>query len=346
MGNLATNWLKRIFSVTTITTIATVLAACIAVIEYVERNGGTFMAIVNNKEVKTPIARNILVFLDKDSVDISQIGLFPQITNPSKYALQDVLLNYKITPKLSNVSYSDLYALHSQKEGINATNIDKTLYAKSDMPNPFNYFIMKDKGQASVNLRATYRGVETPFVYTASIYAHKLYVENKEERERDVLKSSIQFCQRHNLKEIDIYVIDNENIQLFENISKDSIKVELSIIDQAISEAKSVEQLKADIRDLKEKAQKEAKTPWYLYLAYIVLMFICFISITFLFVIFKIEKHIKDDKSRYHLKISLTVLISAIPTWYLMGLNQFGSVGSSIFWLYLFCFLGLTQHTL
>lgn len=332
MGNLTNLWLKRIFSVTTLTTLATVLAACIAVIQYVENNGGTFMAIVNNKAAKPPIARNILVFLDKDSADISQIGFFPQISNPSKYALQDVSLKYQVKTELSKISYSDYYTLHYLKDGIDATNIDKTLYAKSDIPDPFIYFIMHDNAHAFIKLRATYKGVDKPFDYSASIYAKKIFAKNKDERQRDMFDSAISLCKKHRLKEVDIFVLDNKNIQAYENFSKDTIKSELSLIKQAISESKTIEQLKADRRALKEDAQRKAITPWYMPYLYIILFIVCCIGFSMLFTIYKFKKYISDDILRKHLIMTLASIVTFIPGFYMMGLNRMASFGSLPFW--------------
>ena len=68
MGQKTNMWLKRIFSVSTLTTVATVVATCIAIIQYVESNGGTFVAFVNNEEAKPPIKNTIMAIIIIDTI--------------------------------------------------------------------------------------------------------------------------------------------------------------------------------------------------------------------------------------------------------------------------------------
>jgi len=219
MGATTNKWLKRIFSVTTLTTVLTIVGTCIAIIQYVESNGGSFVAFLNGKEVKPPVKNTILVYLDKDSADLSQIGIFPQISNPSKYSLQDVLLTYKIASENANVSFTDYFSVHRVANGSQVTNNDKTLYAKTDMPEPFYYFVMKDKGEASIDLKATYKGVEQPFTFQADVYARKLYRADREQRKKEIFNDAYEFANYKNLSDVDLYILEDDKIESFEDIS-------------------------------------------------------------------------------------------------------------------------------
>jgi len=284
MGQKTNEWLKRIFSVSTLTTVATVVAACIAIIQYVESNGGTFIAFVNNEEAKPPIKNTILVYLDKDSADLSQLGIFPKITNPSKYSLQDVLLTYRIDSKSSNISYSDYFSVHRVANGDQVTNIDKTLYAKTDMPEPFYYFVIKDNGEASVDIRATYKGVDTPFTFQADLFARKLYIPEPEKRKDAIFDDAYNFASNKNLDKINLYILDNESVESFKEITlnkllegKNTVRNQVTATnEESVSENQEGNKNTPEIKTVKQiekeneeviKASKESQgNPWYMYI--------------------------------------------------------------------------------
>lgn len=294
MGNLATNWLKRIFSVTTITTIATVLAACIAVIEFTERNGGSFIAVLNNKEAISPLNRTILVYIDKDSADLTQIGIVPQITNPSKYSLQDVLLKYKVEISDADVSYTDFFSIHRFSRGYEVTNIDKTLYAKSEMPEPFYSFIMKANGQAFIDLWATYKGADEPFIYKAKIYAKNIIIKNKEERNNVIFQDAYHFTTQNKINNIDIIIINGGNVELYEDMISDSLMVSGVEKQEAISNPMPVEQIEAKNKDFIRAAKEKDDNTWFEILIMILMLLI--IGIGFVSVLFLLIKYDEWDR--------------------------------------------------
>jgi len=325
MGKTINSWLKRIFSVTTLTTIATLVGACIAIIQYVEANGGTFIAFVNNKEVTPPVNRTVLVYLDKDSADLSQIGIFPQITNPSKYALQDVLLTYKIESNSTNVSFTDYFSVHRLAQGDEVTNLDKTLYAKTDMPEPFYYFIMSDRGQALINIRATYKGVEEPFTFQAKVYANKLFLNDKEERTRAIFNDAQHFVTQNNINSVDLYILDSGNVETHENISADKMVIE-DPYDSAgkqitASVSKPIEQIVSEKKDVSKSAQEKEGTPWYMYIVGAVLFLITiagFIALLFMGVM--IGEMTGFERVKAFMAAIILVVIVYVGVYYCLGI--------------------------
>jgi hypothetical protein len=279
MGTTTNNWLKRIFSVTTLTTVLTIVGTCIAIIQYTERNGGTFVAFLNGKEVTPPVKDTILVYLDKDSADLSQIGIFPQISNPSKYSLQDVLLTYKIVSGNANVSFTDYFSVHRVANGSIATNNDKTLYSKTEMPEPFFYFVMKDQGEASIDLKATYKGVDKPFTFQADIYARKLYRADRDQRKKDIFSDAYDFAYYKKLSNVDLYILEGDKIESFRDVSFEKPHTDnaTSVRPTKINcnnEIKTIEQVKANNEEIIRITKENQGTPWYMYIAAISLLVI------------------------------------------------------------------------
>ena len=370
MGYLATNWLKRIFSVSTITTIATVLAACIAVIQYVENNGGTFMVIINNKEVNPPISRNILVYLDKDSADLTPLGIFPLITNPSKYTIQDVLLKYKIETYKAEVAYTDFFTIHRLAKGCELTNIDKTLYAKSDMPVPFYNFFIKDSGKASVSIRATYKGVDEPFTFQANVYAKKVLRTDPKERHRAIINDAKKFTSQNHLETVDLYILDKDIVETHESIStdkpmepqeikdvketqseskpaekavskkgtpvtKDDSRETLYNISENVSTSKPIKQIKEEAQEITKAAQEEYHSPWYMYILGILLSFV-FLYLGLISIVLwdAITPH-KDNLVMNLFKISLCIITAFVIAYYTELIcfpNSFRSLWTGSYW--------------
>ena len=364
MGKKANMWVKRIFSVSTLTTIATVVAACIAIIQYVENNSGKFVAFVNNEEAKSPITNTILVYLDKDSADLSQLGVFPKITNPSKYSLQDVLLTYRVDSKSSNISYSDFYSVHRVANGVQATNNDKTLYAKTDMPDPFYYFVIKDNGKATVDLRATYKGVDTPFTFHANLFARKLFIPDSEKRKNAIFENAYNFASSNNLKIINLYILDHESVESFKEMTLKKLSEGRNTVrnpvtatnEESVSEKqdnnkinpkiKTIKQIEKENEDVIKASKENHGNPWYMYIVggiLFLIMTICLLADVFLFGGFCESKLL--DKFKYLIGFLLATFIGYLCFFYFQTL--FDEKPIDKFWagLALFChiafFLGL-----
>jgi hypothetical protein len=300
MKRTANDWLRRIFSVTTLVSISTIVSACIGVIVYVQNNGGDFVAFINSKEVQPPIERNILVYIDKDSADLSQIGLFPHITNPSKYSLQDVLVTYRIDTHSADVAYSDYCSVHRLSTGEQADNIDKTLYSKSDMPEPFYSFVVKDSSYASINIRATYRGVDQPFTYNARVFAIKYSIDSNEDLKRHVFEDAVLFSKRKQRDVTDLYVLKNDSI--------------ISLADFSISDAsartekiKTAKQICEDNKENSIYAQEQQSNPWYINAIGCILCLIVFICIAPS--VFGILHYYDEDFRKYRSKKLLFISV-------------------------------------
>ena len=317
MGTITNIWLKRIFSVTTLTTLATVLAACIAVIEYTERNGGSFIAVLNNKEAISPLNRNILVYLDKDSADLTQIGIVPQFTNPSKYSLQDVLLKYKVETSDADVSYTDFFTIHRFARGYEVTNLDKTLYAKSEMPEPFYIFNMKANGQALVDLWATYKGADEPFIYKAKIFAKKILANTKEERKYAIFQDAHHFTTQNKINNVDIIIINGGNVESYEDMTSDNLKVSDAAEQETISISKPEQQIEATNKAfIKAQKEKDDKT-WFEILIIILLLLIFVIGfVSSLFFLIKYDEWENIGRYKAIVGINVSIIISYTGIFY------------------------------
>lgn len=158
-----------IIFLTAIAAAATIIGVLLSFV----RNG-TFRATVCGKELKSPANRISIVYIDKDSVDLSSINLFPEISNPSRFALEDVKLTYVIKASGASISYRNDYNIEEPSEGITeVTNKETTLFPKIYKSGPFRSFIMKENQKATIDLQATYSGVNEPFVYHSVIYTRK-----------------------------------------------------------------------------------------------------------------------------------------------------------------------------
>lgn len=349
MGQKTNMWLKRIFSVSTLTTVATVVATCIAIIQYVESNGGTFVAFVNNEEAKPPIKKTILVYLDKDSADLSQLGIFPKITNPSKYSLQDVMLTYRIDSKSSNIYYSDYFSIHRVAKGEQVTNIDKTLYAKTDMPEPFYYFIIKDNGEATIDIRATYKGVDDPFAFQADVFARRLNLIDYDKRKQAIFNDASILASNKNLNNVDLYILDNENVETFRDLplskmsersavtqnqivkQKDAISPAHREIIERNSEVKTVKQIETEKEETVTASKESQGNPWFMYIVGGILFLvqgICFIGVIAPVVVFEDLK--TKDRIIFALGFILATFIGYLCFYYFQTL--FGDYPIERFW--------------
>ena len=212
------------------------------------------------------------------SVKHDKIGLFPLFTNPSKYSLQDVLLTCKVTSDSANISYSDYYSVHQLAQGEEITNNDRTLYAKSDMPAPFNYFILRDKGKATINIRATYRGVDEPFTFQADVYARKIYLAEESGRHLAIFNDAQSFANTVKGK-FDVYVIEDGKIESYEEQTVESLQVEASKISDKEQIQKTIAQIAEESRFVKSASQENKHTPWYMYIVGVLLYIIFMIAL-------------------------------------------------------------------
>lgn len=316
MGNKTNQWLKKIFSVTTLTTIATIVGACIAIVQYVEGNGGTFLAFVNNEEATPPVNKTILVYLDKDSADLSQIGIFPQITNPSKYSLQDVLLNYKIESNSADISYTDYFSVHRLASGFEVTNVDKTLYAKTDMPEPFFYFIMKDNGQANIDIRATYKGVDEPFTFKADVYSKKIYVEDQSLRRQLIFDDARLFFANSQINNVDVFILFNDKVESYENMTHGRLDTLSHDVGQATS-VKEIDQINTEKKALSASAQEDETMPWYMYVL-VVILCLALLVIFFIGILLCVLNETKDiGYAKFVLGSILSIFVSYVCFYYI-----------------------------
>lgn len=180
---------------------------------------GKFCATVNGNEVKSPFYQNCLVYFDTDSLDLISIDIFPQIKNDSRFPLKDVNLKYTIQSESAVIDFTSDYTIHKNKKSKEAINADKTIYSNVNAPRPFEQFVMKDEGHATIDLEATYAGAKNPFSYHSEIYAVKktevgakkllLHIANHD-------RSSLLSEKRQDEKR-DLYILENDKVSVIED---------------------------------------------------------------------------------------------------------------------------------
>lgn len=313
MGKTINTWLRQHVTFANLCSSSSLLGVLLGFMQCYDFNKGSFVALVESQEVEPPISRNIIVFMENDSSDLLDIGFFPQIFNPSKYALKDVLLTYNIESKDANVTYTDFYSVHQTGKGKQLTNIDKTLYSKSDMPDPFIHFIMHDNDYASINMKATYRGVDEPFSFEAKIYAKKkelqgyrLFISDEhffndaynyainDLNLSDKDKIFIYLQSRHSFISFEEMIVENlkgkvltkkpqaqRGAQYSEPIVKRENEIDLPNIDTKSN-------IENNTRIAKEKIQEETldidATPWYIYVIEVILAILLCLCLIYLFI--------------------------------------------------------------
>lgn len=216
------DWLKAVGGA--FISLVGVTSSGIAVVQYFEPTDGQFIALVNNHEVAPPVTSNILIYMDKDSVDMNQLRLLPQFSNPTKYAVEDMLITYQVTSQNANIAYTDDYTLHRVANGNQAKNVDRTLYPRTEQPDAFMQFTMRHGGTANVKIRATYKGVDTPFEYESRILAKRLWNANPTARKQAVMEDAYQYAFSNLVDSVDIYVLSGDEVQSYTGTSARILK--------------------------------------------------------------------------------------------------------------------------
>ena len=201
---------------------ALVVALILPINYYIEKHGGRFLATLNGKVITSPMNRTLLVYMDKDSVDLLKVeDVFPRIENPGRFPLSDVLIKYTVDADSSNIIYSDYYSVRDTND---ITLDEKKLYSKQKVPIPMRLFVMKANGEASIDLEVTYWGIKDPFVYQSKIYTKRISEKENLSREGSAfLDADVFFSKNKEIDKIDLYILDNDSIAAFENFTKDSV---------------------------------------------------------------------------------------------------------------------------
>lgn len=215
--NASKPWLGKL--VAAFMSIVGFASGSIAILQYFTPTDGEFLAILNNEKVVPPVTRNLLIYMDKDSVDINPLKLMPQFSNPTKYAVEDLLLTYNVDYQNASVRYTDYYTIHSVTNGEEVRNSDKTLYPLTEQPEAFMAFVMKDRSKASVRIRATYKGVDKPFEYEVSMYAKRLWDSDSTRRAREVMEDAYLYTSANSVDSVDIYVLEGEMVASYTGTS-------------------------------------------------------------------------------------------------------------------------------
>lgn len=240
------SFIRNKFSFANLISVGSFLVGVLSLTQCFDFNEGKFVAILGSEEAESPVSRNIVVFMVGDSIDLQNHKLFPQIYNPSKYSLKDVLLTYKVDSENANISYSDFYSVHKTNKGNQITNNDKTLYPKSDMPNPFLHFYVHDNDLVSINLKATYRGVTDPFSYDAKLLAKKsnIQIDRRFIYDKYIFTEAYYSALNHlniqNNDKVDVYILSSEHYYLFPNMIVGNLKGKILTMDVAIRGAMHV----------------------------------------------------------------------------------------------------------
>lgn len=199
-------------------------ASSIGIVEFAVPKEGVFLAIVNNTEVEPPVTRNILIYMDKDSVDVGPLRLMPQFSNPTKYPVEDLLLTYNIDCQNANVTCTDYYSLYRAAGGEEVRNMDKTLYPRTEQPDAFMAFVLRNNGNARVKIRATYKGVDNPFEYEVRFLAKRVWDSDSARRARAVIDDAYQHVSASLFDSVDIYVLDNERVLSYTGVTANGLR--------------------------------------------------------------------------------------------------------------------------
>ena len=288
-SNSAIYWLRKIFNIQTLATIIGIVGGCIGVLEYVENNEGTVVALVNNKESSSPTERNVLVYLDQETLDLKQLNLLPQILNPSKYTVKDIYVKYAIKSNNANIDYTDYYTIHRVADKTELDIKDKTLYAQTELPEAFNAIILKNNSSIEISMRTTYQGAEQPYEYEARIAAKKIWHNNDAQRKQRILADAYQYASNKALNFVDIYIMKGEFANIMTNVSIQQLQAFNTVDTQQTSpqvqtpaktesQAKSVSTIRKESKDTIQNIKNESSTPWYVWLIGIILFLILFVA--------------------------------------------------------------------
>lgn len=268
----------------------------IAIVQLFMPTDGQFLAILNNKEVVPPITRHLLIYMDKDSVDINPLQLLPQFSNPTKYPVEDLLLTYNVSYQNANVKYTDYYTIHHVANGEEARNLEKTLYPLADQPDAFMAFVMRNQSKADVKIRATYKGVDNPFEYEVSLMAKRVWNSDSILRAKAVMEDAYMYTATNSIDSVDIYVLDGEKVASYTGTSASILRyahnatstvaqqnsatppsstttttksepvaetVNTAENSQPQPVVKTVSQIKKETKETIQEAKEENETPWY-----------------------------------------------------------------------------------
>lgn len=320
----------------------------IAILQYFTPTDGEFLAILNNEKVVPPVTRNLLIYMDKDSVDINPLKLMPQFSNPTKYAVEDLLLTYNVDYQNASVRYTDYYTIHSVTNGEEVRNSDKTLYPLTEQPEAFMAFVMKDRSKASVRIRATYKGVDKPFEYEVSMYAKRLWDSDSTRRAREVMEDAYLYTSANSVDSVDIYVLEGETVASYTGTSasilqyaheaastpqtaqkptspqqpsttaRDAVTTSPGVTEPTATVkhsrpqpvVKTVTQIKEEVQEVVEEAKEEHGTPWQTSVIKWVLIIIGWIGaiITGILFIFFLSDGLEDSKWNKRIALWGTIL--------------------------------------
>lgn len=194
------------------------------VLNYKKNREGNLKVWIYNKEVTSSTSRTALVYLDKDSADISRHEFFPLITNPSRFHLKDVYIKYTISSDSSNISYIDNYYIVRSYQGKKILEREHTVFNNDTVLSPFSSFYVKPGGHANVRLDIRVNRKKEILTYTTDIFSKKIFSENRYERYRDIFYDA--YNPRETRENIyDIYVIEEgKKPNSIRNLSQDSIR--------------------------------------------------------------------------------------------------------------------------
>ena len=320
----------------------------IAILQYFTPTDGEFLAILNNEKVVPPVTRNLLIYMDKDSVDINPLKLMPQFSNPTKYAVEDLLLTYNVDYQNASVRYTDYYTIHSVTNGEEVRNSDKTLYPLTEQPEAFMAFVMKDRSKASVRIRATYKGVDKPFEYEVSMYAKRLWDSDSTRRAREVMEDAYLYTSANSVDSVDIYVLEGETVASYTGTSasilqyaheaastpqtaqkptspqqpsttaRDAVTTSPGVTEPTATVkhnrpqpvVKTVTQITEEVQEVVEEAKEEHGTPWQTSVIKWVLIIIGWIGaiITGILFIFFLSDGLEDSKWNKRIALWGTIL--------------------------------------
>lgn len=227
--NINASWSRGVFSLkTVIFIVGAFIIPCADVyfdiLQHSHNYEGELLVRFNGKQVPHSQKRTALVYLDKDTVDIKQYGILPQLMNPTKYVMKDVHIEYTVSSIKSKIVSTDYYSLHRVGNKSKLDNKDKTLYAKTEIPEVFSLMRISNGGVIDVQIRATYNGIEQPFMYNTHIVAKKLRHTDIIKRRELILNNAYGYTVSHSTDTVDIYILNGNRAEIMYGVSKNRLR--------------------------------------------------------------------------------------------------------------------------
>lgn len=159
MTKSTNNWLKHIFTWEVLGVVLSAISLYIAYLTFIREDGGSLEVQYRTDMFSTP--DDPVVFTDSRQSDMLS-GMLPVLSNPSKYSLNNFLLQY--TVEGAEVTTGAAFTAVTRQSAHELTYNDHTLYAYTKVAEPCQSITLPaDEGSLTLSIRATFDGASKPF---------------------------------------------------------------------------------------------------------------------------------------------------------------------------------------